>query len=122
MSFSLPVMPLTCNVWRVAAGRPPVGAPAATFLGNLAWGKRVGVPSTGGTSTLGVVLMTMTLLCPTGTHFVSDANLVTADTVEVPAGSGRHYLVAFADYIGQGFPNQHIGALLVQYTPGVGTP
>ena len=121
MPYTLPSFDLTVNQWRAAAGFPPVGPPAASPPANLAWGRRVAVPSTGGTGTLGVVLMTMTLLVPTGVHVVCDRNLTAADSFEVPAGSGRFYRAAFADYIGLGFSNEHIGVVLVQAGDGIGT-
>jgi hypothetical protein len=118
MGFIVPQMPLKANVWSTPTS-PPVGAPRIANLDcNLAWGRRVGVPSTGGTGALGVVLMTMTLLVPKGTDLRSDPDRgVAADLVEVPAGTARYYWVAFVDDLGRGFPNEHRGAILVPVFP-----
>lgn len=115
MAYRLPVFNTLCNIW----DNPPVppAPPSDTVLCNLAWGRRVAVPSTGGTDTLGVVLMTMTLLVPSGTVLQGDPNLLTGSIVEVPAGSGRMYNVAMADMIAVGFANEHVGAILVQVAP-----
>jgi hypothetical protein len=113
MSFVVPAMPLLCNIWRAAA-IPPAGLPDVTSQCNLAWGRRVNVPSTGGTTLVGVPLMTMQLLLPAGTDIRGDPGVTNADVVEVPAGSGRYYTVAFVDDLGKGFANEHRGAILVQ--------
>lgn len=116
MAFSLPDFNLDVNIWDVNVV-PPVGAPDVVTIGNLAWGRRVAVPSTGGTSGLGVVLMTMTLLLPAGTDIFGDPDLLVTCVVEVPAGTARYYRVAFVDDAGKGFDNEHRNALLVQVLP-----
>lgn len=116
MAFVVPQMPLTCNIWHASAV-PPVGAPDVVSNCNLAWGRRVGVPSTGGTSALGIVLMSMTLLLPKGTNLWGDPTLAAANVVECPAGTGRYYRVAMVDDIGKGFANEHRGAVVVAALP-----
>lgn len=111
MPFVIPQMPLEVHIWRTTP-IPPTDPPDVICMGNLAWGKRVGVPSTGGTGTLGVVLMTMTLLVPKGTDIRGDAEGITPDIVECPAGSGRYYVCYFVDDLGKGFLNEHRGAIL----------
>lgn len=121
MAYVVPQMPLDVNCWHNGAAEPPVGAPDATFKGNLCWNRRVAVPSTGGTGALGIPLFTMTLLVLKDTDIRGKLSTATgADTVEVPAGSGRFYEVLYVDDIGKGFSNEHRGALLlarVQPTP-----
>lgn len=36
------------------------------------------------------------------------------DTIEVPAGSGRYYLVGYVDDVGKGFVNEHRYAAIVK--------
>jgi hypothetical protein len=115
MSFNLPQFNLHCNVWHAPA-IPPVGAPDLDTLGNLAWGRRVNVTSTGGTSFLGTPLLCMTLLLPKLTDVRGDP-AGGADVVEVPAGSGRFYRIVFVDDIGKGFANEHRAAVLQQHLP-----
>lgn len=114
--FTVPTFNLDVNIWRTPAV-PPVGPPDVIVRGNLAWGRRVNVPSTGGTGVVGVPLMTMTLLLPLLTDIRGDATGAAADLVEVPASSGRLYTVAFCDDIGKGFANEHRAAVLVQVQP-----
>lgn len=115
MSFYVPQMPLLCNVWRFLDGRPPVGAPKLTVMCNLAWGRRVAVPSTGGTSSLGIPLFTMTLLVPAGTDIRDRLFSGTGDTIEVPAGTHRFYEAVYVDDLGKGFSNEHRGVIMLAY-------
>ena len=116
MSFSVPVMPLQVNIWRHGSD-PTAVPPDVQTSGNLAWGKRVGNPSIGGTTQLGIPFMSMTLLLPALTDIRGDAFDINSDLVEVPAGSGRFYWCAFSDDLGKGFPNEHRGAIIVQKPP-----
>lgn len=109
--YRLPDFNLTCNIY--TAENFSV-APRLTSTCNLAWGRRVNVASTGGTFTLGVIAVTMTLLLPSGTDIRGPQCATIPDGVEVPAGSGRIYRVAFCDDIGKGFANEHRAATLVQ--------
>lgn len=113
MGYTLPTFNLQCNIY--TNGLYPV-ARLTNVPCNLAWGRRVAVPSTGGTSFVGVPLMTMTLLLPLGTDVRGTHQAPGFDTIEVPAGSGRLYWVMFADNIGMGFPNEHKAAILQQQT------
>lgn len=91
------------------------GPPDVTCDANLAWNKRVAVPSTGGTGSLGVPLFTMTLLVPKLTDIRDRLHVGGSDTVEVPAGSGRYYEAVYVDDLGKGFANEHRGVLLLAY-------
>lgn len=81
---------------------------------NLAFGSRVNVTSTGGTSALGVPLLFMYLLLPKGTDIRGPLQTTGSDIVEAPAGSGRFYTVEFVDDVGKGFDNEHRLATLKQ--------
>lgn len=114
--FVLPQFNLTVNIWR-STSNPATAPPDVISPGNLAWGRRVNVPSTGGTGALGVPLMTMVLLLPALTDIRGDPGTTNADQVEAPAGSGRMYRVYFVDDLGKGFANEHRGAVLGHVLP-----
>lgn len=119
MPFVVPSFPITCNVWTNGTG-PPAAPRVSALACNLAWNKRVAVPSTGGTGVLGVPLFTMTLLVPKLSDLRGRLSAGGSDVVECPAGSGRIYECVYVDDIGKGFANEHRAALLlatVQPTP-----
>jgi hypothetical protein len=111
MAFTVPQFNTLCAI---RTGGSLVGAPRLEVLGNLAWGKRVNVSATGGTGIAGFLVMTMSLLLPAGTDVRGRQNASGPDSVEVPAGSGRFYLVTFVDDVGRGFANEHRCAELQQ--------
>jgi hypothetical protein len=117
MAFQLPNFNLLVNIWTNTL--PPVFNPprVADARANMAWGKRVSSMSTGGTSSVGVIAQTMTLLLESTTDIRGYLSTTGYDIVEVPSGSGRYYNVYIADYIGYGFPNQHKAALIYQRQP-----
>lgn len=121
MAFQLPSFNITVNIW-TGPNAPPAGAPRVAIApANLAWGKRVSTMSTGGTSTPGIIVSTMTLLLEKTTDIRGQFSTTGSDCVEVPSGSGRYYRVWTADFIGYGFPNEHKGAVIYQQ-PGFKTP
>jgi hypothetical protein len=111
MGFSLPSFPLTVNIWRFGGGPgDPVDVIAA---GNLAYGRRVmtqywiwGVQDPPHSAVFACLLL------PPFTDVQDAFNGVGPDTVEVPAGSGRLYLVDMVDDLGKGFANEHRFAML----------
>lgn len=111
MPFVVPEMPLAVNIF---TGPTHAGPPRVSTHGNLAYGKRVNVMSTGGTGTFGVPAQLMSLLLPALTDVRGPLASSGADAVECPAGSGRVYLVTFVDDIGKGFINEHRIAQLEQ--------
>lgn len=111
--YTLPTFNLMCNLW---TGGNPVGPPRATLACNLAWGRRVNVASTGGTTLLGKPLVCMSLLLPALSDVRGPFGVSGADAVEVPAGSGRLYQVAWVDDIGKGFANEHRCAIIEMYS------
>jgi len=117
MAYREPVYNLDVNIWH-SGTTPPVGAPDVQTVGNLAWGKRVNVPTAGVTGfLLPVLMMTMQLLLPAHTNIWGDPLLVSGCVVEVPAGTGRYYNVVFVDDLGKGFANEHRGAIISQALP-----
>jgi hypothetical protein len=113
MSFSLPTFNLECNIY---TGDNVWLPPRLTSDCNLAYGRRTAVFifGAGGSSFSG---QGMTLLLPPLTDIRDDLCASGADGVEVPAGSGRFYVVESVDDAGKGFPNEHRVALLTK-TPG----
>jgi len=108
--YEQPTFNLTCNL----KTGPLHTVTRLSPICNLAWGRRVNVASTGGTSEIGVPLVTVTLLLPALTDIRGPQSSGGPDLVEVPAGSGRTYLVAMVDDIGKGFANEHRAAVLQQ--------
>lgn len=106
MSFSLPTFNLDCNI--VTGGSTWPWTARLTVKGNLAWGRRVSQHN----ETAGA--QNLTLLLPAGTDVRAGPvpNPPGNDLVEVPAGSGRSYIVLSVDDIGKGFPNEHRAAIL----------
>jgi hypothetical protein len=115
MAYSVPVFNITVTINRHATGK--VGGPDVSSLANLAWGRRVAAPASGGTAMLGVVFVSPVLLLPLGTDIRDLYCPSGADFVEAPAGSGRWYSVAVVDDIGKGFSNEHRAAVLVKSSP-----
>jgi hypothetical protein len=113
VSYTLPTFNLTVNIFTFPGITTLRLSPAA----NLAWGRRVNVASTGGTTIVGDPLMTMTLLLPPRTDVRGPLNAPGPDTIEAPAGSKRYYTVFFVDDIGKGFDNEHRAAVLQQLLP-----
>lgn len=110
MPYTLPAFNITINLWRFgnATTDPPDLIPNANF----AWGKRINFHD-GATYPTQDWTPTMTLLLPTGTDIRGDVNTDGApDQAEIPAGSGRFYEVLYVDFIGCGFPNEHLGAVV----------
>lgn len=128
MAFRLPTLNLTCNIYSGAspAGTWP-GARGALRLSavacQLTYGRRVNVASTGGTGTVGVPLMAMSLLLVklTDIRGLQD-DAASPDWVECPAGSGRFYVVAWVDDIGKGFSNEHRTAAMQASVSGWTAP
>lgn len=106
MSFTVPQFNLLCDIWH--APFAPPGAPSASSICNLAFGRRtsptIGVSANG----------EMQLLLPPGTDVrTTPQGVASPDIIEVPAGSGRIYNVLQVDDIGKGFPNEHRIAILL---------
>jgi len=108
-SFALPNFNLVANVWHNPGVDPSTyPSPSLSAPCNLANGrvshilnsqKRLPAQSELGASA--------SMLFPINTD-IRDASLTpNPDVIEVPAGSGRFYWVAFCDDIAKGFVNEH---------------
>ena len=125
MAFKLPTFNLLCNISQPdVVDTPGIPDPPSRIVDQpcqLTYGKRVQVASTGGTTEVGVLVLTMNLLLPAKVDVRGPQDVVTFDMVEVPAGSGRWYRVYGVDDIGRGFSNEHrtasILALAKSWTP-----
>jgi hypothetical protein len=109
MAFVLPNFNLTCNIHSVVAGVHTfrLGSPC-----NLALGRRTGLILGAGVQDNGFDALTPSLLLPALTDIRDSSCGGEMDIVEVPAGTGRWYLVAGVDDIGKGFANEHRVATL----------
>lgn len=105
MGYTVPPMPLTCNVW-THSSLPPNPPRIAGLACNLAMGKRIS-----GSVTSTIVPQ---LLVPALSDIRDGFNASGQDYVEVPAGSGRFYVVNEVDDMGKGFPNEHRFAVLTK--------
>lgn len=108
MPFTVPNFNLVCNIYDNGSP-PPVGPPRLSSPCNLAYGRRVAIAWASSV----VTSPWMTLLLPVLTDIRASQGSSPQDWVEVPAGSGRTYLVEGVDDVGKGFPNEHRFALIV---------
>ena len=108
--FKIPTMNLICNVWRGDGAFPKT--PDVTCNCNLSPGEFV----VGNEGSIG-----MYLRVPAHTDLQWAISAHGSDIVEVPAGSGRFYIVAFVEDIAKGFPNEHRFAVL-QVSANTPTP
>lgn len=120
MSFTLPDFNLTVNIFN-RAPFPPV-SPRVVTTGNLAFSKRVAQQTNFWNQN--EFTITPYLLLPALTDIRDNSGFggsaASADIVEVPAASGRFYLVDSVDDIGKGFPNEHRCAILSKAYADVG--
>lgn len=114
VAYRQPTMPFNCNVWTngVATSAPP----RLTVPCNLTPGRRQHQAYLAVAAST-FAMPVMYLLLPAYTDIRAENSVGGADTVEVPAGSGRFYSVTWVDDIGKGFSNEHRFACLVQDSP-----
>jgi len=103
--FSIPTFNLTVDVY--TNGAYPPNAKRTTFPCNLQGGRAIRM-----SDAAFVNGWSMHLLLPKGSDIRSFVTAGGQDLVDVPAGSGRHYLVMGVDDIGKGFANEFRWALL----------
>lgn len=115
MPFVLPNFNLFVNIWR--NGNPTTNPPDVVSPCNLSPGRRFAAAEidTGDTPLwVGGAYITMPPF--TDIRGIPDT-MGSPDMVEVPAGSGRMYLVYLVDDLGKGFANEHRLATIVQRGP-----
>lgn len=114
MTYRIPDMALSVNVWHGGGGPP--SPPDLSVLGNLSIGRRV-FATTGIPNDVTPDTVVVKLLIPALTD-IRDAYCSTgADTVEVPAGSGRLYTVKQVDDVGKGYVNEYRFAIISKISP-----
>lgn len=111
MAFTIPSFPILCNVFDGPVWPAPLRI--ADLPCNLAIGRRVQIDGFDRGSSPGLG-MAPTLLVPALSDLRDESCSTDADLVEVPAGSGRVYLVCCVDDFGKGFPNEHRAAALTK--------
>lgn len=117
MGFQLPTFNLTANRW--FNGALVTNPPSSSFPCNLSRGERTAVPYLDpGTGAFPGALMM--LLFPKHTDVLGIYAGSFEDLLEVPAGSGRYYVVYDVDDAGKGFPNEHRWAWIFKYTSTFG--
>lgn len=114
MAYTLPDFILNVNLWRYPAYPP--APPDLTFMGNLAFGRRVSFLNFSDTLAPDA-MVAFYLLVPPLTDVRDGAGPPSGDTVEVPAGSGRLYKVLYVDDLGKGFANEHRVAFIAKIWP-----
>lgn len=115
-NYTPPVYNTEINIWH--DGTDTSDPPDATATVNFAWDRR-GHTDSVDPSDPGKTVPFMTVLAPSTTDLRGYIdNAAAPDTIEVPAGSGRFYLVHYVDYIGMGFSNEHLGADVYMQTGG----
>lgn len=111
MAFKLPSFNLLCNISQPdIQGEAMIPSPPYRLADQpcqLTYGRRVQVASTGGTTEVGTLTLSMNLLLPKGVDVRGPQDIQSFDMVECPAGSGRWYQVFGVDDIGKGFSNEH---------------
>jgi len=114
MAFVIPAFNLTVDIFDRAPY--PWVTPRISVMGNLAFSRRGASTSVFWPDNEWGVLPY--LLVPAGTDIRDNSSYgalsPNADAVEVPAGSGRFYLVTSVEDIGKGFPNEHRCAIITK--------
>lgn len=111
MAFSVPTFNLTCNIYTGPPAWPAV--PRLSPVCNLAVGSKIRA------NLPGVHALSVYLLLPALTDIRGPVNATPGqDFVEVPAGSGRTYVVLSVEDAGKGFSNEYRFALLLASAVG----
>jgi hypothetical protein len=114
MSYRIPTFNLTVNVWR--AGTAVTDPPDLTTLGCMSIGRSTTM-TTGIPEDPSVDTVTIRLFVPKLTDVRDAVSPPGADTLEVPAGTGRYYIVRQVDDVGKGFPNEFRFAAIAKLAP-----
>lgn len=121
MAYTEPVYNLTCDLHKgagngnitISAGKGPLIE--ANVPCNLAWGKRVSMATTGGTSVVGIPVSVMTILIPSSFSYpMGPSEPLGPGFVLVHGPLEMWYWVWMWDFIGAGFDNEHIGILALK--------
>src|SRR6476620_11318073 len=113
MPFTLPQFPLDCDIY----SGPWIGKTfRQTVSANLIFGRRMYLwPTTLEVDERDVFVAEMFVLFPALTDVRTGAQGILAhDYLELPADSGRWYMVQFVDDVAKGFDNEHRQAAVSQ--------
>lgn len=115
MAFTLPTLNLACHVWHNGATVPPVGPPDIPNMAcQLAWDAH-------NDHVLAFGVTVRSLMKVRFGHRVDVRGPLSAtgsDVVEVPANSGRFYVVWYVDDVARGFGNEYRQAyVMLAQTP-----
>lgn len=102
MPFAAPNFPLAVNIWRSAAGFPPVGAPSVVTTAVL-FSPHVGNLFAFSGKTSSALLVGF----PKLTDVRGNAGNGLPDSIELPAGTGRFYQVIMVEDSGKGYLNEY---------------
>lgn len=106
-NYTPPVYNTPINIWH--DGTATTDPPDVEATVNFAWDRRGHTDSIDPGAPENTIPF-MTVLAPSDTDIRGYVNTGgSPDVIEVPAGSGRYYLVHYVDFIGMGFPNEHLG-------------
>lgn len=114
MAYVIPTFPMVCNVCTGGIADP--SNVRTQYDCNLAWGRRV-TTCNEDVASAGLPQVIAYLLLPKGADVRDYSTSTGGDAVEVPAWSGRWYLVDYVDDVGGGFPNEHRFACLEKLIP-----
>lgn len=118
MAFREPTFPLAFNLWRNTS--LVTGPPDLQGMCNLAFGENAALYAPG-YSQFKEDFIVVWMLFPKRTDVrPSSVHGNAQDCVEVPAGTGRFYLVVDVDDVGRGFTNEYRKALCAKITQGFG--
>jgi len=115
MAFTVPTFNLSVQIY---TGPWPVTSPRLTVMGNLAYGRRVQqvrVTDVGNQESYGGQ---ETLLLPPLTD-IRDGGNGQQDYVQIPAASGRWYVVMLVEDVAKGFSNEYRAATVGKIWQGI---
>jgi hypothetical protein len=111
MAFRVPQFNLTCNVWRL--GNPVTNAPDLVTPAQLRASGKQSSGQVGG----GVLYYVPEVLFPAHTDVRDSQCPGSEDTIEIPAGTGRYYVVNNVEDVAKGFANEYRQAVVVKSRP-----
>lgn len=123
MSYGIPTFNLAVNIWHSSGSAPPpLTPPDLVTVGNLRFMWTANAVNRG----IPTARVFSSLSLPKGTDIRPEDGLTnlagSGDFVEVPAGTGRFYLVEVIEDVGKGFPNEYRSAILRQITSPIPVP
>lgn len=116
--YVLPKFNLVCNIVTGHIGGPAIPPDVARVISPCAL--QFGAFIAAINYPLNAPIKEMYLMLPALTDIRSPMNALMPDYVEVPAGTGRWYIVNFVDDVWKGYPTEYRVALMLQTFPAGG--